>query len=162
VNSGLKKISGSLNLPPVIPVPRSTSVVRFLHRVKWITPDGKRSRHRDELEPCHRLVSPYPLARRRGRATTAVMPPFTPIVPCYTPSYHVAVSHGGWTLTALSRYPSERHGRRAPVTHPFVTVSSRSSKIQSNRSRPIQIERSLAPSFCYEPITPLLTLDHPP
>jgi hypothetical protein len=142
INSGLKKISGSLNLPPVIPVPRSTSVVRFLHRVKWITPDGKRSRHRDELEPCHRLVSPYPLARRRGRATTAVMPPFTPIVPCYTPSYHVAVSHGGCTFTALSRYPSERHGRRAPVTHPFVTVSSRSSKIRSNRSRPLQIEHS--------------------
>jgi hypothetical protein len=52
----LKKISGAVHPSPVYPHGDPRSPVRFVSRVKWITAEGKRSRHRDELEPCHRSV----------------------------------------------------------------------------------------------------------
>jgi hypothetical protein len=158
----VKKISGAVYPPSVIPAPRSTSAVRFVRRVKRITLVGKRSRHRDEIEPCHRSVSPYPLAWQRGRATTVVMPLFTPLVPCYTPSYNVAVSHGGRPFAALGLYLSERHESRAPVTHPFINMSSHSSKFGATIPDLYKLSIPLAPYLSYEPSAPLLASDHPP
>jgi hypothetical protein len=82
-------------------------------------------------------VSPYPLARRRGHVTSAVMTAVYPIVPRHTPSYHIAISRVVRPITVPSLYPSERHDRRAPVTHPFTTVSSSPSKIWSTHYRPL-------------------------
>jgi hypothetical protein len=81
------------------------------------------------------LISSYPFARRRGHATATVMTAVYPIMPRYTPPYHIAVSHGGWPITVPSPYPFERHSRRAPMTHLFTAVSSPRSKIRSTYSQ---------------------------
>jgi hypothetical protein len=49
----LKKISGAVHPSLVNPHGDPCSRVRFVRRMKWITLEVKRSRHRDELEPCH-------------------------------------------------------------------------------------------------------------
>jgi hypothetical protein len=67
-NSGLNKIVGSVHLsPPVISAPRSAPAATIRVQLgQDITADVKRSEG-EWIEP----TSPYPLARRRGRATVA-------------------------------------------------------------------------------------------
>jgi hypothetical protein len=66
MNSGLNKIAGSVHLsPPVISTPRSAAVTAIHAQLgQDITVDVKRSEG-EWIEP----TPPYPLARRRGRAT---------------------------------------------------------------------------------------------
>jgi hypothetical protein len=162
INSGLKKIPGSLNL---VAGDLRTTIRACLGDLRCDSMDNagglKRSRHGGELKPYHRTIH-YATCRAIGRdALTGVRlsSQSCHVLKGVTTSQEVALDS---PFTALSPYPAERHGSRAPVTHLLTVASSSLPKFMALMAGLYKLSVPLASSLCYEPSAPLLTSNRPP
>jgi hypothetical protein len=143
---------------PVIECDDSSSPWRFVHRSTRILPGGWK--YRDLIWVCALAAVP-----------TCFMIDQSAIIGIHCSSRWCHVLEGVTTsqevtvdspFTALSPYPTERHGSHAPVTHLFAAASPSTPKFVTLMVALYKLSVSLALPLCYEPSPPLTDPSYPP
>jgi hypothetical protein len=116
------------------------------------------------LDHCFALSS-CPLARRRGRTTIAVVPPFFAVMPRRQPSYHIAIDHSRQPIYRLRPRHGDSHGHPRQYTSLLSSRQHLPCKLEAATQRIYKLMPQLAPlSNCApsEPASPPIILHSSP